>query len=80
MLGTTVDIFEADSAELRQGIRATSQGSPTAFPVARPEYAEFRADPDAVARLWGSRIRRRAARIATSQEERRCLSGLHFDH
>ena len=72
--------FQVRFDEYSLDIRAIYQGPPMAFPQERPDKAEIRDDPEAVARLAGFLVRKYTDKLTVTQEGRQCLVDLHFNH
>jgi NCS2 family nucleobase:cation symporter-2 len=72
--------FEVGFDEYNLDVRAIYTGPPMAFPTERPEKAEIRTDPGAVARLAGFLVRQYTDKLTTTREGRQCLVDLHYNH
>ncbi len=72
--------FELSFDEYSLDIRASYKGEPMAFPTERPEKAELRTDPGAVARLAGYLVRQYTDKVTARQEGQQCFVELHFSH
>ena len=72
--------FEVAFDEYNLDVLATYSGDPMAFPTERPDKAELRTDPSAVARLAGYLVRQYTDKVTARQEGQQCLVELHFSH
>ncbi len=66
--------------EFNLDVRISYRGSAMEFPEARPDKAELRTEPAAVARLAGFLVRRYADKLTQSQDGQTCIVDLHFNH
>lgn len=72
--------FEVEFDEYNLDVRANYTGPPMEFPTERPDKAELRTDPGAVARLAGYLVRQYTDKLTLTQEGPQCLVALHFNH
>jgi len=61
-------------------VDTTYTGPPMAFPTERPDKAELRTDPDAVARMAGFLVMQYTDKVTATREGNQCLVVLHFNH
>lgn len=72
--------FQVSYDEFNVDVRAVYLGPPMVFPTERPDKAEIRNDPDAVARLAGFLVRQYTDRITVTHEGQKSCVTLHFNH